>query len=155
MGISMMSDFNYAMEELEELFCSAFISRTMVITGDDIETRRFLAALDVHDHGTTAIFQEDVEDSERPNRYLDRLRFFQAGEFRVLVISYDVWFQLRETLETYVSEHNAMVFGSVSHPRRNFVMSWVKDAHYRGYKPSVPDIEYHTIVMGDSGEDTD
>jgi len=50
MGISMMSDFNYAMEELEELFCSAFISRTMVITGDDIETRRFLAALDVHDH---------------------------------------------------------------------------------------------------------
>ena len=119
-------------DRLEEYYQTNNVYKCLVITGDDDETCELVACLKARNHSVCHVVEADLDD-ERPTRFNTSLCAFENG-YRVIVVSYQVWFQMQRLLEIHVlPEQNLIVVASVSRQASNFIHSWLHDASQRGF----------------------
>jgi hypothetical protein len=117
------------MEDIEELYQTRTISGTIVLceTSDDAHdiTRWFHA----NDHVVGCC----ASDVIRSDMLHPHLQSFADKEIRVLVMTYESWYEHKDVIEHYVCKHNLMIFYGLENQYQYVVMDWIKDIRRRGF----------------------
>lgn len=97
----------------------------------------------IQDDHTVSYIPEDSLYDERP-LYASPINTFARGSSRVLLMSFDTWYQLIDVLEERAMGHNLLVMTDLDTQEKLAVMRWVEDAESRGF---IRDrIHYHIFI---------
>jgi hypothetical protein len=119
-------------ENIDELFESTSIYKTLLITVDDDDCWNIATHLEARDHMTGVVTLDHVDD-ERP-LYLNKLRMFENGIIRILCISMSAWYKITSDLESFAMHHNLLILYGLDCEQRRMCLDWIQDAHDRGLK---------------------
>ena len=84
---------------IEEIYTSINISRTVIITNDEPTMLQLRDQLQDRLHSVSAIKQNELDD-ERPN-YCYKIHAFNDGSTRILIMSKDVWTDIKRDLGSF------------------------------------------------------
>lgn len=117
---------------MEELFLTHNIHKTIVICDTDDTCLRTLQQLIDDEHTVSYISYDHLLD-ERGGVYQQRLRSFQSGSSRVLLMSYRTWHEIIDALEEHAMDHNLLVMTQLEDQEKYVIMGWIMDARSRGF----------------------
>lgn len=121
------------LNEMDELFQTVSIYKTVVICGDDQETIQFTNDLLDKDHSVATITYEYIED-DLLNIVSSALDAFRNNTVRVLCISYAAWYHHRDILDQFIMDHNLLVLGDLDYNQQSIINNWIIDARRRGFR---------------------
>lgn len=109
--------------------------KTFIISVDDETSQNVATNIQQHGYDVGVITYDHTED-ERPTMYLDKLRAFDSSSTRVLCISYKVLMnsQIQNDIERHAMQHDLLVLCSLEPHMRDTCITWVRDAHRRGFR---------------------
>jgi hypothetical protein len=108
------------------------VNKCLVITLDDDSAMEVAAYLRCEqDLDATAILVEHLED-ERPE-FVRKMRQFGSGLFKALCMPFVVWLKLRDDLEYYIHDVNALLICDMENEFTLVCVNWIRDAQSRGF----------------------
>ena len=121
------------LNEMDELFQTVSIYKTLVICADDEETINVTNDLIEKDHSVATIVYEYIED-DVPHIVSELLDAFRNNSVRVLCMTYAAWHYHRDILDQYIMDHNLLVLGALDYNEQSIINQWIIDARRRGFR---------------------
>lgn len=124
------NDLEFMTKTVEWYYNNYNVYKSLVVCNSDEEVTNYSVSLRSHYHSAITLVSLDIEDDR--DTYIERLASFNKNSFRMIVISYPVYLQIRELLEVYVlPEQNLVVLGNIEDVDE--ITEWLTSAKSRGF----------------------
>lgn len=129
---------------MDEIFNTNDIHKTLIVCDTEDTCLQRLQELIQDDHSVSFI-SEDLLNDDRP-LFAARIRSFAQGFSRVLLMSFNTWYDLVDVIEENAMDHNLLVISDLDAQERYIVVGWIVDAQSRGFVRYRDN--YHVVLQG-------